>query len=38
VDYAKGIAKYAGLRASEELPVFLEAFSFYSFLFSLNQE
>jgi len=36
VKYAKGVADYAGLRASEGLPVFLEAFIFYSLLIFLK--
>lgn len=36
VKYAKGVADYAGLRVSEELPVSLEAFIFYSLLIFLK--
>ena len=36
VKYAKGVADFAGLSASEGLPVFLEAFIFYSFLIFLK--
>jgi hypothetical protein len=32
VNYAKGVAEYADLRASEGRPVSLEAFSFFSLL------
>ena len=36
MNYAKGVAEYAGIRASEGLTVFLEAFSFAAMEFIVS--